>query len=77
MSHDNYTEEVKIASALKKIQVLRLITFGGYSFHQKIQNFIGVLRSITFEGCSFSQKIQNFIEVVGPKTFRGCSIPQN
>ena len=77
MSHDNDTVEVEITLALKKIQVLRLITLGSCNILQEIQNFIEVLRPITFGSCSFPQKIQNFVGILGPKPFRGCSIPQD
>ena len=52
MSHDNNIAEVEIALVIKKIQVLRPITFGGCNFPQEIQNSIEVLKPITFKNCS-------------------------
>ncbi len=60
MSHDNCIIEIEIVLAIKKIEVLGLITFRNYSTPQEIQNFIKVLRPKTFKTCSTPQKIQKF-----------------
>ena len=77
MSYDNHIIEVEIVLAIKNFQVLGPITFGGYSFPQKIQNSIGFLRLITFKSCNSLKKIQNSIRILGLKTFRGCNTPQD
>ena len=77
MSHNNHTAEMEIALAIKKIQVLGPITFGGCSFPQEIENCIKVLRPIIFGSCSSPQEIQNFIRVLRPKILKGYSTFQN
>ena len=52
MSHDNYMAEAEIVLAIKKFQVLRLITFRNYSTTQEIQKFIAVLEPKTFRECN-------------------------
>ena len=52
--------EVEIRLVIKKIQVLRSITFGNYSSLQKIQNSIEILRLKIFKSYSTFQKIQKY-----------------
>ena len=53
MSYNNPTTEVEIVLVIKKIQVLRPLTFESYSFSPKIKNSIRILGLITFGGYNF------------------------
>lgn len=58
MSHNNHIAQTEIVLTIKKIEVLRPITFRGCSISQETQNAIKIFGLKTFKGYNTPQIIQ-------------------